>query len=191
MNDNQQMDLRPIHKVQHMSQNPKKIQLLILDVDGVLTDGSLILGSDGQEYKLFNSKDGAAIKWWLRSGRQMAWISGRESPAVLHRAEQLGVQHVYQRILDKLPAYTELLEKLDIPEHKTAYIGDDLVDLPVMARCGFAISVADAMDEVRAAADLVTERSGGRGAVAEAVRFLLQAAGDWTTVMARYSKETG
>ena len=178
-------------KVHRVSRDPKNIQLLILDVDGVLTDGSLILGSDGQEYKLFNSKDGAAIKWWLRSGRQMAWISGRESPAVLHRAGQLGVQHVYQRILEKLPVYTRLLEELDIPENKTAYIGDDLVDLPIMSRCGFAISVADAMDEVRARADLITERSGGRGAVAEAVRFLLQAAGDWETVMARYSQEVG
>lgn len=174
-----------------MSRDPKNIQLLVLDVDGVLTDGSLILGSDGQEYKLFSSKDGAAIKWWLRSGRQMAWISGRESPAVLHRAQQLGVQHVYQRILDKLPTYTKLLEELNIPESKTAYIGDDLVDLPVMSRCGFAISVADAMDEVQAATNLVTKRAGGRGAVAEAIRFLLQAAGDWKTVMARYSKEIG
>jgi 3-deoxy-D-manno-octulosonate 8-phosphate phosphatase (KDO 8-P phosphatase) len=178
-------------KVHRVSRDPKNIQLLVLDVDGVLTDGSLILGSHGQEYKVFNSKDGAAIKWWLRSGRQMAWISGRESSAVRHRAEQLGVQHVYQRILEKVPVYIGLLDELDIPENKTAYIGDDLVDLPIMSRCGFAISVADAMDEVRAKADLTTERSGGRGAVAEAVRFLLQAAGDWEKVMARYNQEVG
>lgn len=178
-------------KVTPVSRDPKKIRLLILDVDGVLTDGSLILGSDGQEYKLFNSKDGAAIKWWLRSGRQMAWISGRESPAVLHRAEQLGVQHVYQRILDKVPVYSRLLEQLAVPESGTAYIGDDLVDLPIMSRCGFAISVADAMDEVRTRADLTTERPGGRGAVAEAIRFLLQAAGDWEKVVAKYSQEAG
>ena len=178
-------------KVHRVSRDPKNIQLLILDVDGVLTDGSLILGSDGQEYKLFNSKDGAAIKWWLRCGRQMAWISGRESPAVLHRAEQLGVQHVHQHILDKLPVYRRLLEELALPESRTAYIGDDLVDLPIMARCGFAISVADAMDEIRAKADLITERPGGRGAVAEAIRFLLQASGDWKTVMAKYSQEVG
>lgn len=178
-------------KVTLVSRDPKDIQLLILDVDGVLTDGSLILGSDGQEYKLFNSKDGAAIRWWLRSGRQMAWISGRESPAVLHRAEQLGVRHVYQHILDKLPVYSGLLKELAIPEGQVAYIGDDLVDLPVMSRCGFSISVADAMDEVRTMADLITERSGGRGAVAEAVRFLLHAAGDWEKVVAKYSQEAG
>ena len=180
-----------MEKVHRVSRDPKNIQLLILDVDGVLTDGSLILGSDGQEYKLFNSKDGAAIRWWLRSGRQMAWISGRESPAVLHRAEQLGVRHVYQHILDKLPVYSGLLKELAIPEGQVAYIGDDLVDLPVMSRCGFSISVADAMDEVRTMADLITERSGGRGAVAEAVRFLLHAAGDWEKVVAKYSQEAG
>ena len=175
--------------VPSMDRNPKNIRLLVLDVDGVLTDGSLILGADGQEYKLFSSKDGAAIKWWLRSGRQMAWISGRESSVVLLRAEQLGVQYVYQRILDKLPTYTSLLEELSLSRDMAAYIGDDLVDLPIMARCGFSIAVADAMDEVRAAADLVTQRSGGRGAVAEAIRFLLQAAGDWEAVMARYTKQ--
>ena len=174
-----------------MVRNPPNIRLLVLDVDGVLTDGSLILGPDGQEYKLFSSKDGAAIKWWLRSGRQMAWISGRESPAVLRRAQDLGVRYVHQRALDKLPIYARLLDELDIPQDRTAYIGDDLVDLPIMSRCGFAISVADAMDEVQAVADLVTKRPGGRGAVAEAVRFLLQAAGDWKAVTARYTGQSG
>jgi len=174
-----------------VDRNPKNIQLLVLDVDGVLTDGSLILGTDGQEYKLFSSKDGAAIKWWLRSGRQMAWVSGRESSAVLRRAEELGVRYVYQRVLDKLPVYNKLLDELDIPKDRTAYVGDDLVDLPIMACCGFAVAVADAMEEVRAVADLVTQRPGGRGAVAEIIRFLLQAAGDWEAVMARYTKQSG
>ena len=174
-----------------MVRDPQNIRLLVLDVDGVLTDGSLILGPEGQEYKLFSSKDGAAIKWWLRSGRQMAWISGRESPVVLRRAQELGVRYVHQRVLDKLPVYDRLLDELDLPRDKTAYIGDDLVDLPIMSCCGFAIAVADAMDEVQAAADLVTKRPGGRGAVAEAVRFLLQSSGDWKAVMARYTKQSG
>ena len=174
-----------------VDRNPKNIRLLVLDVDGVLTDGSLILGTDGQEYKLFSSKDGAAIKWWLRSGRQMAWLSGRESSAVLRRAEELGVRYVYQRVLDKLPVYNKLLDELDIPKDRTAYVGDDLVDLPIMACCGFAVAVADAMEEVRAVADLVTQRPGGRGAVAEVIRFLLQTAGDWEAVMARYTKQSG
>ena len=174
-----------------MDRSPKDIRLLVLDVDGVLTDGSLILGTDGQEYKLFSSKDGAAIKWWLRSGRQMAWISGRESAVVLRRAEQLGVQYVYQRALEKLPVYNKLLDELNIAKDRTSYVGDDLVDLPIMARCGFAVAVAHAMDEVRAAADLVTQRSGGRGAVAETIRFLLEATGDWEAVVARYTKQNG
>ena len=172
-----------------MATKPPNIQLLILDVDGVLTDGSLFLSNDGQELKRFNTKDGAAIRWWMRSGRQMAWISGRESAAVSHRAQDLGVEHVYQHILNKVPVYEKLLAELGIPAENTAYIGDDLMDLPILNRCGFAIAVADATPEVRDMADLVTQRLGGRGAVAEAVRFLLQAAGDWQTITARYTKK--
>ena len=167
--------------------NLKDIQLLILDVDGVLTDGSLYFGSDGAEYKAFNARDGAAIRWWMRLGREMAWITGRESPAVANRADNLGVKRVYQLALRKLPVYESLLAELNISAENTAYIGDDLMDLPVMTRCGFAVAVADAAEEVRAAADLVTELPGGRGAVAETVRHLLQACGDWEKVMARYT----
>ncbi len=172
-----------------MATKPPDIQLLVLDVDGVLTDGSLFLSNDGQELKRFNTKDGAAIRWWMRSGRQMAWISGRESAAVSHRAQDLGVEHVYQHVLDKVPVYEKLLAELGIPAKNTAYIGDDLMDLPILNRCGFAIAVADATPEVRDMADLVTQRLGGRGAVAEAVRFLLQAAGDWQTITDRYTKK--
>ena len=172
-----------------MAAKPGDIQLLVLDVDGVLTDGSVLLADDGSELKRFNAKDGAAIRWWLRSGRQMAWISGRESPAVLHRAQDLGVPHVYQRVMDKLKVYTGLLEELGISAQKTACMGDDLMDLPILTRCGFSIAVADAMAEIRDMAELVTQRCGGRGAVAEAVRFLLKAAGDWQAVTARYTKE--
>ena len=170
-----------------LGRKPENIRLLILDVDGVLTDGSLHFGSDGTEYKAFNARDGAAIRWWLRLGRQMAWITGRESQAVTNRAENLGVKRVYQLVLKKLPVYESLLKELDIPAENTAYIGDDLMDLPIMTRCGFAVAVADAAEEVRAAADLVTELPGGRGAVAEAVRFLLKTSGDWEKVMARYT----
>ncbi len=172
-----------------MPTKPLDIQLLVLDVDGVLTDGSLFLSNDGQELKRFNTKDGAAIRWWLRAGRQMAWISGRESAAVSQRGKDLGVEHVYQHILDKVPVYEKLLAELKIPAKNTAYIGDDLMDLPILNRCGFAIAVADATPEVRDMADLLTQRPGGRGAVAEAVRFLLQAAGDWQTITARYTKK--
>ena len=172
-----------------MTAKPPDIQLLVLDVDGVLTDGSLFLSNDGQELKRFNTKDGAAIRWWLPSGRQMAWISGRESSAVSRRAQDLGVQHLYQHVLDKVPVYEKLLAELGISAENTAYMGDDLMDLPILTRCGFAIAVADATAEICDIADLVTQRGGGRGAVAEAVRFLLQAAGDWQSITARYAKE--
>ena len=172
-----------------MAGTPDDIQLLILDVDGVLTDGSVILADDGSELKRFNVKDGAAIRWWLRSGRQMAWISGRESPAVLHRARDLGVKHIYQHVFDKLGTYRDLLEQMGLAAERTACMGDDLMDLPILTRCGFSIAVADATPEIRDMADLVTQRCGGRGAVAEAVRFLLKAAGDWQAITARYTKE--
>ncbi len=169
-----------------MAGKAEKIQLLVLDVDGVLTDGSLFLGNDGSELKRFNTKDGAAIRWWLRSGRQMAWISGRESQATRNRAKDLGVEHIYQHVLDKLGTYRDLLEQLGVSAQHSACMGDDLMDLPIMTRCGFSIAVADAAPEVRDIAELVTSRCGGRGAVAEAVRFLLQAAGDWNSITARY-----
>ena len=169
-----------------MAGKAEKIQLLVLDVDGVLTDGSLFLGNDGSELKRFNTKDGAAIRWWLRSGRQMAWISGRESQATRNRAKDLGVEHIYQHVLDKLGTYRDLLEQLGVSAQHSACMGDDLMDLPIMTRCGFSIAVADAVPEVRDVAEMVTNRCGGRGAVAEAVRFLLQAAGDWNSITARY-----
>ena len=172
-----------------MAGTPDDIQLLILDVDGVLTDGSVLLADDGSELKRFNAKDGAAIRWWLRTGRQMAWISGRESPAVLRRAQDLGVQHVYQHALKKLEVYTDLLEQLELCPERTACMGDDMMDLPILIRCGFSIAVADAMPEVRDRADLVTERPGGRGAVAEAVRFLLRASGDYQGIVEGYTKK--
>ncbi|MCK4850083.1 MAG: phenylphosphate carboxylase subunit delta, partial [Phycisphaerae bacterium] len=115
-----------------MAGTPDDIQLLILDVDGVLTDGSVILADDGSELKRFNVKDGAAIRWWLRSGRQMAWISGRESPAVLHRARDLGVKHIYQHVFDKLGTYRDLLEQMGLAAERTACMGDDLMDLPIL-----------------------------------------------------------
>ena len=171
-----------------LAANPGNIELLILDVDGVLTDGSVLLGAEGDELMRFNTKDGAAIRWWLRCGRQMAWISGRKPPAVLRRAGDLGVEHVYQHVLDKLPVYEKLLKELGISAANTAYMGDDLMDLPIMSRCGFSIAVADATEEVLSEADFVTQRPGGRGAVAEAVRFVLRACGDWEKIMSRYEK---
>jgi 3-deoxy-D-manno-octulosonate 8-phosphate phosphatase (KDO 8-P phosphatase) len=133
------------------------LALLVLDVDGVLTDGGIILDSDGRDIKQFNSIDGAGIKYWQRAGGHVAIISGRSSPAVLHRATELGVTLVRQNAKDKLPAYQAILAELGLKERQAAVMGDDLPDLPLFWRCGFAVAPANAVPEVRAAANLVTE----------------------------------
>jgi 3-deoxy-D-manno-octulosonate 8-phosphate phosphatase (KDO 8-P phosphatase) len=121
-----------------------RIRLVVFDVDGVLTDGSLYIGDDGQEYKAFHSRDGHGIKMLLGHGVEIAVITGRTSRVVEHRMKNLGISHVYQGKLEKLPAFRDLLQKLDIAEEQTAYVGDDVVDLPVMRRVGLAIAVQDA-----------------------------------------------
>jgi len=121
-----------------------RIRLLIFDVDGVLTDGSLFVGDDGQEYKAFNSRDGHGIKMLQKHGVIVGIITGRTSKVVEHRMANLGVTHVYQGKLEKLPAFEELIGKLGISAQETAYVGDDVVDLPVMRRVGLAIAVQDA-----------------------------------------------
>jgi len=154
-----------------------RIRLLIFDVDGVLTDGSLFIGDDGQEYKAFNSRDGHGIKMLAKHGVTIAIITGRTSKVVEHRMANLGVTHVYQGKLDKLPAYEELAAKLDIPAEETAYVGDDVVDLPVMRRVGLAIAVQDAHPLVRTHSHWQTPSCGGRGAARDVCEMLLEAKG--------------
>ena len=154
-----------------------RIRLLIFDVDGVLTDGSLFIGDDGQEYKAFNSRDGHGIKMLARHGVTIAIITGRTSKVVEHRMANLGVTHVYQGKLEKLPAYEELAAKLGIPAEETAYVGDDVVDLPVMRRVGLAIAVQDAHPLVRTHSHWQTPSCGGRGAARDVCEMLLEARG--------------
>jgi len=153
------------------------IRLLILDVDGVLTDGSLFVGDDGQEYKAFNSRDGHGIKMLQKHGVIVAIITGRTSKVVEHRMQNLGVSHVYQGKLEKLPAYEELAAKLNIPAAETAYVGDDVVDLPVMRKVGLAIAVQDAHPLVRTHSHWQTPSSGGRGAARDVCEMLMEAKG--------------
>ena len=154
-----------------------RIRLLILDVDGVLTDGSLFLGDDGQEYKAFNSRDGHGIKMLQKHGVIVAIITGRTSQVVEHRMANLGVKHVYQGKLEKLPAYEELAAKLGIPAEETAYVGDDVVDLPVMRKIGLAIAVQDAHPLVQAHSHWQTPSHGGRGAARDVCEMLMEAQG--------------
>jgi len=162
------------------------IQLLALDVDGVLTDGTLIISSDGSESKFFNSLDGHGLRMWQRAGLKVALISGRESAPTQLRAEQLGIEYVFQDCHFKLPVIERLLDQIDLAPEKVAYIGDDLPDLPVMRYVGFAIAVANAVDEVKRHADYVTARPGGGGAVREAIEYILKSTDKWRKLMERY-----
>ena len=160
--------------------------MLILDVDGVLTDGRIILDADGREMKCFDVLDGAGMKYFQRVGKQIAIITGRESPVVAHRAAELGVKTVRQGAKDKLPAYESVLAELKMTDEQTAVMGDDLPDLPMMLRCGFAIAPANAVPEVRQAAAMVTDNSGGAGAVRQAIEHMLKQMGLWDQILQRY-----
>ncbi|MEA3224345.1 MAG: HAD-IIIA family hydrolase [Planctomycetota bacterium] len=163
-----------------------QIQLLALDVDGVLTDGALIIHSDGSESKFFNSLDGHGLRMWRRAGLKVALISGRESAPTQLRAEQLGIEYVFQDCHFKLPVVEKLLKQINLAPENVAYVGDDLPDLPVMRYVGFSVAVANAVDEVKRHADYVTARPGGSGAVREAIEYILKGTDKWRTLMERY-----
>jgi 3-deoxy-D-manno-octulosonate 8-phosphate phosphatase (KDO 8-P phosphatase) len=163
-----------------------RIRLLIFDVDGVLTDGSLFLGDDGQEYKAFNSRDGHGIKMLQRHGVIVGIITGRTSKVVEHRMENLGVTHIYQGKLQKLPAYEELITELGMSDEETAYVGDDVVDLPVMRRVGLAIAVQDAHPLVLKHSHWQTPSGGGRGAARDVCEMLMESRGVLQAEMESY-----
>ena len=162
------------------------IRLLIFDVDGVLTDGSLFIGDDGQEYKAFNSQDGHGIKMLIKHGVIVAIITGRTSKVVEYRMANLGIEHVYQGQRNKLPAYEKLAADLGISAAETAYVGDDVVDLPVMRRVGLAIAVQDAHPLVCTHSHWQTPRCGGRGAARDVCEMLLEAKGLLEQEMSSY-----
>lgn len=164
----------------------RAIELVIFDVDGVLTDGSLFLGDDGQEYKAFNSRDGHGMVMLRESGVTLAVITGRQSEVVRIRMESLGIEHVYQGRRDKLPAYEALKERVGVRDTQVAYVGDDVVDLPVMRRAGLAIAVADAHPLVLEHAHWQTQAAGGRGAARDVCELLLEAQGKLEGLYARY-----
>lgn len=167
----------------------KNIELLILDVDGVLTDGSITLDNDGNEYKSFYVRDGHGIRMLLKAGIRVALITGRVSKVVARRAAELGITEVYQKSHDKRVAYRKLLQKYDLADSAVAYVGDDIVDIPVMKRVGLPIAVADAAAEVKELAVLITENRGGRGAVREVSDLLLKARGLWPALFNEYLKD--
>jgi 3-deoxy-D-manno-octulosonate 8-phosphate phosphatase (KDO 8-P phosphatase) len=164
--------------MQDILEKAANIKLVIFDVDGVLTDGGLFFGDDGQEYKAFYSRDGLGIKMLQRTGVEVGVITARESQVVIHRMKNLGIEHLYQGRLDKIRAYEDMIEKLGVTHAQTAYVGDDVVDLPVMQRVGLAVAVADAHPFVKQHAHWSTQHGGGRGAARDVCELILQAQGN-------------
>ncbi len=164
----------------------KQIRLVIFDVDGVLTDGSLIMGDDGQEYKAFNAKDGHGMKMLLASGVEIGIISARNSLVVSNRMQGLGIKHIYQGQRNKLKAFADLKKKLNLKSSQIAYVGDDLLDLCIMREVGIPIAVQDATKEVVELSDWQTESVGGRGAAREICEMIMQAQGTYNDIIARY-----
>jgi 3-deoxy-D-manno-octulosonate 8-phosphate phosphatase (KDO 8-P phosphatase) len=164
----------------------KKIKLLILDVDGVLTDGRLFFDGEGNEYKSFHSRDGHGIKLLRQTGVEVAVISGRKSTSVALRMKSLGIEHVYQGHENKVAAFNEVIKKVGITHEQAAYVGDDLLDLPIMLRVGLAIAVNDANFAVKQRADWWTTLAGGQGAVREVCDLIMQAQGNFDEVLNAY-----
>lgn len=163
-----------------------RVKLLVLDVDGVLTNGQIIYGSGGQELKVFHAQDGLGVSVASRAGLATAIITGRESEMVRRRGSELRMVDVYEKSLDKVASLRELCARHGVTLAETGYVGDDLNDLPAMRQVGFAAAVANAVPEVKQHAHYVTAREGGRGAVREVIEFILRAQGKWDAVVAQY-----
>jgi 3-deoxy-D-manno-octulosonate 8-phosphate phosphatase (KDO 8-P phosphatase) len=163
------------------------IKLVVFDVDGTLTDGGLLLGPGGQEFKMFHVRDGQGLVMLREAGMEVAIITSRSSEAVADRMRALGIRYVYQGYSDKLSIFQELLAALRLKPSQCACVGDDLTDLPLLARAGLAVAVADAHPEVRARAHWRTQLAGGRGAAREVCDFILDAQSLLTPMTARYA----
>ena len=166
----------------------RAVRMIVFDVDGVLTDGSLFYGDRGEEYKAFNSRDGHGIKMLRATGVDSGIITGRTSQVVLHRCRNLGINQVFQGAEDKLAVLHQLLEATGLSTDQIAYMGDDVVDLPVLRRAGLAITVPDAPEAVQARCQVVTRAGAGRGAVREACELIMRAQGTWAAQLALYDR---
>lgn len=163
-----------------------QVRLMIFDVDGVLTDGGLYYGPDGEPIKRFNALDGHGIKMLQQHGVATAIITARQSPIVLRRAKDLGIAHVFQGVHDKRVAFAQLLEQTGIAAEACGYIGDDVIDLPILVRAGFTASVANGHHAVKTRVDYITAASGGNGAAREVCDLILHAQGNYDTAVAAY-----
>ena len=163
-----------------------KVKLLLFDVDGVLTDGRLVIGDDGLEFKAFNSRDGHGIKMLQRHGVSVGIITGRTSEVVKHRVKDLQIKHVYQGCKEKLPVYQKLIKKLKLKPEETAFVGDDVVDLPIMLQVGLAACPQDGHFLIKRHSHWVTPSDGGRGCARDVCELLMLAQGTFTSEMQRY-----
>lgn len=172
--------------MQDILDKARLIKMVIFDVDGVLTDGSLFLGDGGEEYKAFNSRDGHGMKMLQSSGIEIGIITGRTSDVVKHRMQSLGIQHVYQGKLDKLPAFEELCQLTGLSPEQVAYVGDDVIDLPILVRAGLAIGVQDAHPLVKQHSHWLCPSNGGRGAARDVCELILSAQGHLLPMLEKY-----
>lgn len=172
-----------------MEEKLKKIKLLLLDVDGVLTDGKIIYTDGGEEIKFFDVRDGHGLKLLMRAGIEVALITGRESKVVEHRAKDLGITSVYQKVWNKGEFLNKIVQEKGIKEDSIAFVGDDLVDLPVIKRVGFSATVADGAEELKGLVDFVSRYKGGDRAVREICELILKAQGKWEEVTQHYFQE--
>lgn len=164
----------------------KGIKILILDVDGVLTDGKIFMDDSGNELKGFNVRDGHGIKLVIRGGIEVIFLTGRRSRVVEHRARDLGVKELYQKALNKKEVLDQILKEKKVSPSAVAYIGDDIIDIPVLRIAGFSVAVADAHEEVKKIVDYITKKKGGEGAVREICEILLKVQGIWEGLVDRY-----
>lgn len=164
------------------------IKLLLMDCDGVLTDGRLWLLENGDEHKSFNTHDGLGLSLFHRAGLRSGIITGRTSTAVTRRAGELGIEFVRQGDPEKIAAFEQVLQQAGVDENEVAFVGDDLTDIPIMQRAEFAVAVADAVEETRSVAHYITRARGGRGAVREVIELILKSQGRWAEVTEGYLK---
>jgi 3-deoxy-D-manno-octulosonate 8-phosphate phosphatase (KDO 8-P phosphatase) len=166
-----------------------KIRLVLFDVDGVLTDGKILLHADGTESKVFDIKDGSAMVWAMRLGLQVGFLSARVSAATSQRAAQLGVTLVHQGVASKLETYDQIADSLMLVDEQVAYMGDDILDLPVLSRVGLAAAPSDASDDVRTRVHWISAARGGAGAARELIELILRAQKKWDSIVATYMAE--
>jgi 3-deoxy-D-manno-octulosonate 8-phosphate phosphatase (KDO 8-P phosphatase) len=169
-----------------IEQRAARVKLLLLDCDGVLTDGRVTLRESGDEYKSFHTRDGQGLALWHRAGGRSGIISGRASSTVTRRAAELRIEFTRQGVHDKVAEFREIIAEAGVAAEECAYVGDDLPDIPLMRLCGLAVAVADAAPETRAAAHYITKLKGGRGAVREVTDLVLQAQGLWDELLKPY-----